>query len=82
MSEECKRAMWGRCRPGHHVEEVDIMGEMMCLRCSGDHVTEFGNSIGVVEGPAWENGEGPEVFVRWDGRLRYSYDPAALRVIP
>jgi hypothetical protein len=52
------------------------------LRSNGcdDHVREFGNCIGIVEGPVdYGSSQGPEVDVRWQpGSLRYAYHPDQL----
>lgn len=43
---------------------------------SKDHVEEFKDCIGIVEGPSYPNGEGPEVDVRWiPSNLKYGYHP-------
>jgi len=63
---------------------------------SPDHIEEFGNSIGVIEGLVDYNNVGPnhpnynpdllgpELNVRWkteNGGLRYGYDPAELELV-
>jgi hypothetical protein len=56
----------------------------LALRRNGcdQHVREFGGCVGIVEGPAYPSGAGPEVDVRWlPSRLRYGYDPDELKVV-
>lgn len=50
---------------------------------SVEHVEEFGDCIGIVEGPVdWGTCQGPEVDVRWyPSRLRYAYHPDNLEVV-
>ena len=46
---------------------------------SEDHVKEFGDCIGRVEGLVYENGEGDELNVRWlPSELVYGYPPKFL----
>lgn len=59
---------------------------------SPDHVAEFADCVGIVDGPVDYNDGvspfdpsklGPEVDVRWQpSRLRYGYDPKDLVVLP
>lgn len=82
MSEECKIALRKNCI-NEHVGPFDSGdgaddpgGE--CWGCSTQHIEEFGNCVGIVEGPVdFGNGNlGPEVDVRWlPSQLRYGYDP-------
>lgn len=46
----------------------------------GDHVNEFGDCVGTVEGPVdFGTQQGPEVDVRWQpSNLRYGYHPRQL----
>lgn len=44
-----------------------------------DHVKEFGDCVGRVEGLVYPNGEGNELNVRWlPSKLRYGYPPECL----
>lgn len=56
----------------------------LCQNECSDHVAEFGDCVGEVEGPVdWGNGHtGPEINVRWkpSGPL-YTYDPTWLEVV-
>ena len=47
---------------------------------SGEHVNEFGDCIGIVQGSVdWGDEVGPEVDVRWQpSDLRYCYHPNEL----
>jgi hypothetical protein len=67
--------------------------EGVCERlCSTDHVKEFGECVGVVEGPLDYNNKGepyvvekvgPELNVRWQpSGLRYGYHPDQLERVP
>lgn len=48
-----------------------------CHPESAQHMEEFGDCEGIVEGPV--GGSGPEVNVRWEpSGLRYGYDPKHL----
>lgn len=50
-------------------------------KTSEDHVAEFGDCVGVVEGPMFE-GDTPEVNVRWvTSGLRYGYEAGELEVV-
>ena len=44
---------------------------------SREHVEEFGDCVGVVQGPTdYGSQQGPEVDVRWQpSNLRYAYHP-------
>jgi len=48
-----------------------------------DHVVEFGNCIGIVQGYTnYGNVVGPDVDVRWQpSNLRYAYDPKYLIIV-
>lgn len=48
-----------------------------------DHVAEFGECVGVVEGSLdYGTQKGPEVDVRWEpSRLRYGYHPDDLELV-
>ncbi len=50
---------------------------------SGDHVLEFGESVGIVEGlTAYDGFDGPELEVRWQpSGLRYAYDSSGLVLV-
>lgn len=46
-----------------------------------DHIKEFGNTIGIVQGLTdYGNQLGPEIDVKW-GNLRYSYNPEDLEKV-
>jgi hypothetical protein len=46
---------------------------------SKDHINEFKDCFGRVEGPCYPNGEGPELDVRWiPSGLKYGYHPENL----
>lgn len=101
MTEAFKAKMRGACLPGKHVFDPGDPGydpEMPdegCVKCSTDHVEEFGECVGVVDGPVDYNScepghpdydeskVGPEVDVRWKpSNLRYGYHADDLEVIP
>ena len=54
-----------------------------CKKLIGEHGKEFEDSIGVVEGliDYGDNFKGPEIDVRWDGKLRYGYHPDSLEIV-
>lgn len=78
MSEGLKRKLGGECRRrGHHVGPF-MRDYGTCMGCSWEHLQEFENCAGVVEGhvtgPRGERW--PEVNVRWaPSNLRYGYSP-------
>ena len=85
MTESYKTAMRGTCK--HRTDEVET-----CFKCSSDHIDEFGDSIGVIEGLLDYNNKGethdpskvgPEFNVRWlPNNLRYGYHPDDLELVP
>lgn len=93
MSEQLKAKLRGECKPGEHKGEM-VEGAGDCMKCSTDHVEEFGESVGVVRGPTDYNnckpGEkgydtakiGPEVDIYWEpDNLRYAYLPSDLEIV-
>lgn len=65
-----------------------------CMSCSAAHLEEFGDCVGVVDGPTDFNNRkpgdpdydpekvGPCVDVRWQpSNLRYMYDPDELELV-
>jgi hypothetical protein len=95
MNESLKRELMGKCgEAGKHLgpfTEGEPGEPHSCFGCSWDHVKEFGECTGIVEGPVDYNvaGEtfdikklGPELNVRWqpDG-LRYAYRREDLEVL-
>jgi hypothetical protein len=92
MSDTLKARLRGQCAPGAHVDDAD---DDSCIRCSLGHVLEFGDSIGVVQGPTDYNNVpadnpaydpakiGPEVDVLWlPDMLRYAYPEDGLVEVP
>jgi len=81
MTKELKVRMRGRCRPNHHVEPLDIGStDDGCMKCSTNHVEEFGECIGLVED--LDSPSRPEINVRWQpSGLRYAYNPKDLELI-
>lgn len=88
MSEALKAELRGPCAGGKHVDGPTPPIDGRCTNCSTAHVEEFGDCVGVVQGPtdfnnvprtdpAWDPEKvGPEVDVRWQpSNLRYAYDP-------
>jgi hypothetical protein len=68
-----------RIKKGDLVRMSEKFISDMMLGESKDHVEEFKNCIGKVDGPSYPNGEGPEMDVRWmPSGLRYGYDPINL----
>lgn len=90
MSQRLKDAFMKDCQVTH-VGPFDPDNAEDCWGCSSDHVEEFGECIGTVEGlVVWNPGSlaglvehvGPEVDVRWQpSNLRYAYHPDYLDVI-
>ena len=63
-----------RIKKGDLVRMSEKFISEMMLGESKDHVEEFKDCIGKVEGPSYPNGEGPEVDVRWmPSNLKYGY---------
>jgi len=71
--------------PGVRVKMSEHLKDVMIANGSGDHIKEFGENEGIVQGYAEQDSEGnhwPEVDVRWQpDNLRYAYDPALLEVV-
>lgn len=96
MSENLKVALRGKCgATGRHLGPFDPDDPRDCGGCSSNHVDEFGDCEGLVQGPTDLNnckpGEpeydlsklGSEVDVRWQpSNLRYAYNPADLEEVP
>jgi hypothetical protein len=92
MSEALKTKLRGNCLPDKHVDSRGTeQTDDGCLYCSTEHVEEFGECEGTVEGATDYNvmGDssydpakvGPEVDVRWQpSNLRYAYDPEDLEL--
>jgi hypothetical protein len=74
MTEALKVAFRKNCLNGIHQGPMGIH-DGQCWDCSGDHVDEFGDCVGVVEDLVDFGCElGPEVNVRWEpSGLRYGY---------
>jgi len=83
MSETLKRKFIGQCADGHRGPFEQNHGKHpSCWGCSTEHVLEFGNCVGIVQGPAEPQLNWPEVDVRWQpSNLRYAYLPEDLDVI-
>jgi len=92
MTAALKAKMRGNCLPGKHVDPQGVrQTDDECLYCSTDHIEEFGECVGVVDGlvdwnvvppsdPLYVE-PGPEVDVRWQpSNLRYAYDPNDLQL--
>ena len=87
MTEALKAKMRGNCLPGKHVVPLpgypsldDSEPDNGCMRCSSDHIEEFGDCIGIVIGPV--EPDWPEVDVRWQpSNLRYAYLPEDLEKV-
>lgn len=65
-------------KKGDRVRMGDRLKWKLRKNGSGEHVREFGDCVGVVDGPVdWQNGDfGPELDVRWQpSNLRYMYAP-------
>lgn len=88
LSEAIKVALMKRCTPTEHVGPFDPDDANDCWACSFDHVKEFGDCIGIVQGEVvWNPGasverSGPEVDVKWmPSGLCYAYHPDGLEVV-
>jgi hypothetical protein len=92
MTEALKAKLRGQCTPGKHFCPADEDGD--CLECSTVHVEEFGDCIGIVQGPTDYNNVpqchpdysqdkvGPEIDVLWQpSNLRYAYHPDDLELV-
>lgn len=78
MSPALKAALRGKC--GEAGKHLGPTCENTCWGCSSAHVDEFGDCVGIVEGPVdYGTQKGPEVEVLWlPSRLRYGYHPDQL----
>lgn len=68
-------------KKGTQVRMSDELKRKFILNGCGDHVDEFGECTGNVEGLVdyGNRVKGPEVDVRWQpSNLRYAYDPSDL----
>lgn len=71
-------------KPGTKVRMSEALKKVLRGNQSSEHVEEFGECIGVVEGLVdYGNGNyGPEVDVRWSpSKLRYAYDTKWLELV-
>lgn len=69
---------------GDRVKMAATVKNQLRLNGCSEHVEEFGDCVGVVEGPVdYGNGViGPELDVRWEpSRLRYAYSPEHLESV-
>ena len=87
MSKALKLRFRGKCgEAGKHLGPFDPGGGTPedpggdCWGCGSAHVDEFGDCVGVVQGPTFPNvPDAPEVDVRWEpSQLRYGYLPEDL----
>ena len=69
--------------PGTAVRMTQALKDALNGNDSSEHVEEFGDCYGIVEGPVdWGACQGPEVDVRWyPSRLRYAYHPDNLEEV-
>lgn len=95
MTERLKASLRGKCgEAGRHLGPFDPVDAHACWGCSTAHVEEFGDCVGIVQGPTDYNQcaptdagydpakIGPEVDVRWQpSNLRYAYHPSELERI-
>lgn len=97
MTEAFKKQMCGNCSPKHHEDLLDPDPELPddgCIKCSTDHIEEFGGCEGIVIGmmdynncastdPEYDIAKiGPEIEVRWQpSNLRYAYHPTQLSLV-
>jgi hypothetical protein len=67
-------------KAGTHVRMSARLKRALRDNGCGDHVDEFGDCVGIVEGPVdFGTQQGPEVDVRWQpSGLRYAYHPSQL----
>ena len=70
-------------KAGTRVKMTEELRTRLLLNDCDDHVDEFGDCIGIVEGPTdYGTSKGPELDVRWQpSNLRYAYDPKYLKVV-
>ena len=65
-----------KIKKGDWVKMSDSLKKALIESDCADHVEEFGDCEGLVEGMTLNFGLGPEVDVRWyPSKLRYGYDP-------
>lgn len=66
--------------PGTNVRMGEAIKKQLVANGCAEHVEEFGDCVGVVEGPTdYGTSRGPEVDVRWQpSNLRYAYHPEEL----
>jgi hypothetical protein len=81
MTAALKAGMQGQCLPGKHVEPTEVgTTDDGCMKCSTDHIEEFGECEGIVEGPMYPGW--PEVDVRWQpSNSRFGYKPEHLELV-
>jgi hypothetical protein len=94
MTEAFKKKLRGECTLDNHVAPVfgeDEKTVIGCLRCSLEHIEEFGECVGTVidlvdynnvpkNDPSYDPAKvGPEWNVRWG--LRYTYHPDELEIV-
>ena len=78
-----------RLQPGMKVRLIEAAKVAYRANDSGEHIDEFGECVGIVDGPMDYTGPscqiqslGPEVDVRWQpSNLRYSYAPNHLEIV-
>lgn len=70
-------------KPGTRVKMSQRLKDALKRNGSSDHVHEFGNCVGIVQGPVnYGTQVGPEVDVRWQpSNLRYAYHTDQLDVV-
>jgi len=70
-------------KPGTQVKMSQSLKETFKKNGCNDHVMEFGNCVGIVQGYTdYGSQMGPEVDVRWSpSNLRYAYHPNDLIVV-
>ena len=70
-------------KPGTKVRMTEELKRVFRLNNCAAHVEEFGDCVGIVEGPVdYGTTSGPELDVRWQpSNLRYAYDPKYLRIV-
>jgi len=94
MSDALKKRLMGECTRENHVGPFAKGHHRMCMGCHIDHIDEFSECVGFVEGPVdfnslrpGEPGYDPEkrgakVDVRWlPSGLRYAYPPELLEPV-
>jgi hypothetical protein len=92
MADSTKAAYRGKCgQAGTHLGPFDPEDNETCWGCGSTHVEEFGDCVGIVDGPMDLNNckpgdadydptkRGPWVDVLWQpSNLRYAYLPDEL----